>query len=185
VLTEFLTFYIANGAVHRSSLAPNTNVPTQYGYPLVAVEKAGSLDLGVKSPACPTVAGFIGDEAATTNGVGNVIDTILNPPRMFQPSDVFGIAVDVGHDMVFWSSDYKNGSLGEYVTAAHRDGSGRHTIITNLNDPAGVAVNPSAQALYVVERRGQRLQQCGYDGSGCKTLQTFGGPQFPTDVAVD
>ncbi len=81
-------------------------------------------------------------------------------------------------DQIYWTD-----IAGGDIRRANLDGSGSQTLVSGLNQPAGIALDLAGGKMYWSDYGGGDIREANLDGSGSQTLVS--GLSRPTDVALD
>ena len=98
------------------------------------------------------------------------------------PSNVLGLAVDLGADRMYWVA-LQSGSTGRDIRTSRLDGSGQQTLIPNVHAEAnGLDVDPDAGMLYWSEAFG--IKRSNLNGGGIELVVPRNYEPYGQDVQV-
>jgi DNA-binding beta-propeller fold protein YncE len=90
------------------------------------------------------------------------------------------LAIDLVRQRLYWTD-----SLDNNIRSANVDGSDQQVLISNVQNPDGIAVDPESQKMYWTETTfSQRVRRANLDGSDPQDLITTGLSQ-PLGIALD
>ena len=128
-----------------------------------------SFDLTVVPPNLPPMLSVttlsVAENAANGTVVGNVGAVDPDPEKSFSK--------------IYWTDYFDN-----QIKRANLDGSGVETLISGLNDPAGIAIDYAGGKLYFADTGSNRIYRANLDGSGLQAIVTS-GLNTPVSVKVD
>jgi DNA-binding beta-propeller fold protein YncE len=103
--------------------------------------------------------------------------------------DFFGIAIDIANGRLYWADTNFGHPNESTISYANLDGSGGGDVETGaaaVEEPLGVAIDPTANRVYWANAFGNKISYANLDGSGGANLGTVGATvSEPTGVAID
>ncbi len=92
-----------------------------------------------------------------------------------------GLAIDEINNRVWWCDNH-SGTGGQILSAA-TDGSDRQTVVSGVDEPTAVAVDPTGQKVYWVSDDDHAIWRASLTGSNQEQL--IGGTDYIGDIALD
>jgi len=132
ILTAVLEYHVSNTLV--TSYVPNQKIPSLQGSNFFVEYIQNTRNLGLADATCDKNIAFVGGQAAATNGLVQVIDTVMFPPGIMSP------------DQLFWAEQRGAGRVGFDGWDCRAKGS---TLLSvNEYKPVGLAVDSNTQMVF-------------------------------------
>lgn len=133
-LTGLLKYHISNEVVNTTNVYPNQKITTLQGSNLFIEYIQNTMTLGLVSSTCDKDVKFVGAEQVATNGLLQVIDTVVLPPALICP------------DELFWVEQRGESRIGFDGYDCRAKGS--TTLHTNEEKPVGIAIDSNVKVVF-------------------------------------
>ena len=133
-LAAILNYHVAQGNYSTANLYVHEKIPTAQGSALYAEYVTGTLELGLDSATCDKDVKFIDVEISAANGRVQEVNTVMTPPAVIFP------------DEVFWVEQRGAGRAG--FSGYDCRAKGYTTLTQGEEKPVGVAVDSEAQLMF-------------------------------------
>jgi len=134
LLTGLIEYHVAASAINVTNAVPNQKIVTVQGSSLFFEFLDGTTTLGLVSATCDKNVAFVGNETVASNGLLQIVDTVMTPPGLICP------------DQLFWVEQRGAGRVGFDGYSCRAKGS--TTLVSGQQKPVGIALDSEAKVVF-------------------------------------